>query len=186
MILQKKSKLRRYLIVLASFALGIVVLLTWYKARYSMEIVTPYEVNSDTLQIKVLIATQGSVFKDNVVEQVITSLKPKEVHIKVIDVSSLANVREGEWSAILVLHTWEYSKPQMDVDNFVKNLKMKNKLIVVTTSGSGMEKIEGIDAISSASKRDEVAIICDLILERIDQLIGPDLRVLSGETKRVH
>jgi len=77
-------------------------------------------------------------------------------YLKVVDVSELPRIYENEWTAIVVLHTWEYGKPQADAAAFVARVGDKRKLIVVTTSGGGKQKMPGTDAISTASERRDV------------------------------
>jgi menaquinone-dependent protoporphyrinogen IX oxidase len=121
----------------------------------------------------VLIATQGSEFKDAVVSAVAGNLKNRGCYVKVVDVSALPGVREAEWNAIVVLHTWEMRKPPGVVKTFVERARNSGKLVVLTTSGAGTFRIEGIDAISSASvvadapdRAAEISAKVDAILNR--------------------
>ena len=57
-----KKILFRILAVMVAFFLFLV----WYQYKYSMDDVNPYTVNAPTLDKKLLIATQGSDFKDKV------------------------------------------------------------------------------------------------------------------------
>jgi len=71
-----------------------------------MDVAESFEVNTPKSEIRVLIATQGSEFKDAVVAGVVDHLKRKGAYIKVIDVSALPQVNENKWNAVVVLHTW--------------------------------------------------------------------------------
>lgn len=148
------KKWKKFLIVF--LALGIVSIgtLSWYAAHFSMEPATGFEVNSDTLRTRVLIATQGSAFKNAVVTKVVDSLKSESLYFKVIDVSFLPSISESDWDAIIILHTWEYSKPPATVKDFISGIGKREKIMVVTTSGSD-SMMEGVDGISSASKPSE-------------------------------
>jgi hypothetical protein len=52
-----------------------IIFLSWYSAQHSMEEARPMEINDKGLPKRVLIATQGSKFKDAVVQETIGQLK---------------------------------------------------------------------------------------------------------------
>ncbi|HEY6923864.1 MAG TPA: hypothetical protein VI653_10375, partial [Steroidobacteraceae bacterium] len=87
---------------------------------------------------------------------VIAHLQPLPVYVRVIDVGGLKEVRESDWAAIVVIHTWQMRKPPLDVQKFISRVGDTPKVIVLTTSGRGTFKMEGIDAISSASEMIDV------------------------------
>ena len=145
--------------------------MTWYKQTYSMKAAKPFEVNSPSSKDHILIATQGSKFKDSVVYEVIDELKTKSIYIRVIDVSDLTTVKEGDWTAIIILHTWENWKPQKDAKLFIQQIKDKQKLIVLATSGQGNYTIEDIDGITSASKLTDVSDKAKELTERVTKLL---------------
>jgi hypothetical protein len=157
-----------------SFGLLLIILLcmVWYKQTYSMKVAEAFDVNNPSSKDHILIATQGSEFKDSVVRQVVSTLKAKSVYIKVIDVSDLPGVKEADWTAIVILHTWENWKPQKDVKLFIEQINDKQRLIVLATSGQGNYRIEGIDAITSASKLTEVASKSEEITKRVERLLN--------------
>ena len=155
----------------AALLVAVLALLTWYKFHYAMDVAQSYEVNAPALEHRVLIATQGSAFKDAVVSALIAHLKERKVYIKVIDVSALPGVDEGKWSAIVVIHTWENWKPQADAKAFLERAKDLNKVIVVTTSGRGDFKMEGVNAITSASVMANAPAIAAKIESRLAPLL---------------
>lgn len=145
--------------------------LMWYSMHYSMDVIQPFEVNSPELSSRVLIASQGSEFKDEVVRELVAGLKSDSVYIRVIDVSQLSEINETEWSAIAILHTWENWKPQPDAKQFVENSKAPGKLVLLSTSGSGVDKMSGIDAISSASIKDQAPDLAHKMILRIKKIL---------------
>jgi hypothetical protein len=120
----------------------------------------------------VLVATQGSEFKDAVVGGVVEHLKARAVYVKVFDVSLLPAVNEDEWSAIVLIHTWEMRKPPAAVKTFVGSTRNSGKLVVLTTSGAGSFKMVGIDAISSASVVADAPSRAADIAVRVDDILG--------------
>jgi len=137
----------------------------WYKMTYSMSRINAYEINSAYTHPKMLIATQGSKYKNEVVRGVLDFLQTKQIYVRVCDVSELAEVSIDSWEAVLILHTWEMSIPPKEVGEFLKNQYDSEKVLVLCTSGEGSEKIGGVDAITGASSMEEVSDhvkdICD-------------------------
>ena len=54
----------------------------WYLLDHSMHPARAFEVNSPAASQKVLIATQGSAFKDSIVAGVVAHLRERQVYIK--------------------------------------------------------------------------------------------------------
>ena len=162
----RKSVLIVLIIVIALFAL-----LTWYKFKYAMDIATSIEINTARAPIHLLVATQGSYFKEEVVKRVISEFESDSIYIKVIDVTSLPELPETSWNAILIMHTWENWKPQEDAATFINNWKDKSKLIVLATSGDGGYSIEGIDGISAASLPEQIQVKSQEVIDRLRPLL---------------
>ena len=132
-----------------------------------------FEVNSPELAQKVLIASQGSDFKNALVGSLTTYLEKKPIYIKVIDVSALSEVNEDEWSAMILIHTTEMNKVQSDVKAYLDKAHDLNKVIIITTSGPGDWKTDkyDVDIITSASKKKELPSLINKILTRLDLIL---------------
>ena len=128
-----------------------------------------FEVNNKNLPDKVLIASQSSEFKSTTVSAIIDELSDKELYIKVIDVTRLESIDEDPWNAVIILHTWEYNKPQEDASNFIDKTNTPEKLIVIATAGDGNLRIKGIDGISSASKLNEVDSMVSYVISKLEE-----------------
>lgn len=165
------SKRQKFFLAIALVVLSAFAFLTWYKFHYSMEIAKSYEITVQNPEHKVLIATQGSDYKNAVVSGVIEALNGRPISIKVIDVSGLSSVNMDEWAAVVILHTWENLKPQVDTKLFLDRQRQPDlsKVVVLTTSGAGDHKMVRIDAITSASKMSEVPL---MLLKLYDVLIS--------------
>lgn len=163
---------KKVLTGIAVVVVAVFAFLTWFRFHYSMGVAASYEVNAPDPVHNVLIATQGSPFKDAVVTDVVDHLKQEKTHVKVIDVSGLPTVDEGQWDAVVILHTWEYGQPQADAKAFVDRAKDKSKLVVLGTSGQGTLKMEGVDAISSASVMTEASSRAAELMSRVDEILG--------------
>lgn len=162
---------RNTLLVGAVVVLALVAFSTWYRLHYSMGVAQPFEVNDPHSKPRVLIATQGSAFKDVVVSGVVDHLKTRSAYVKVVDVSMLSGVKEDDWDAIVVLHTWEMRKPQADAQAFVNRARNIRKVVVLSTSGAGDFKMAGVDVISSASTLADIPARVEAITEKIDAIV---------------
>jgi hypothetical protein len=173
--LQRENRLtrwRRTLLVIAILAIAMAALATWYMAYYSMDVAHTSEVEGSPSGPRVLIATQGSAFKDAVTTGLVERLKKRSAHIKVIDIAALSGVRESDWDAMVVIHTWEFRKPPTEVRVFVDHLQDRNKLVALATSGAGTFRMEGIDAISSASTMVDAPIKVNDLANRVDAVLN--------------
>jgi hypothetical protein len=162
------SKWRNITLALAIIGLIIFALLVWYKSHYSMDIAPAMTVTVPDAKHQILIATQGSEYKNAVVEGVIAAAKQRQMTVQVIDVSALSSVNVEDWSAVLILHTWESWEPQVDAKLFTQRHPNHDKIIILTTSGQGDLKMQGVDAITSASSLSDVAKHIAEIVRRID------------------
>ena len=145
-----KRKIAVFILVLGIL---FIVFAIWYKYEYSMDIAQEFEVNSPDLNRKLLVATQGSVFKDKVTDGIVNYYQNVSLYIKVIDVTTLTGIDPKNYDAIVVIHTWEYWRPPEDVSSFINRTEaIKDKIVVLTTSGEGSYKMKNVDAITGESK----------------------------------
>ena len=159
------------LLITAMILIALVAGAGYYLVHNAMAVARPFEVNDPKSSARVLVATQGSAFKDAVVAGVIERLKNRGAYVKVIDVSSLADMREDDWSAIVIVHTWQMGRPPPPVKSFVDGVRERRKLVALTTSGGGDFKLPGVDAISSASRMADVPPRVTDIVSRVDAIL---------------
>ncbi|HEX5168830.1 MAG TPA: hypothetical protein VFW11_06635 [Cyclobacteriaceae bacterium] len=165
--------LKRIGIILGAFLILALLFTVWYRATFSMEMAKEFEVNEAVdMQQRVLIATQGSEFKNAVVHGLVENLKDRPVYIKVIDISHLKAVHANEWAVIVIIHTWEYQKPPAPVKEFADQVQSNENIVMLATSGDGGFKLEGFDAISSASKQSEVNTEVKTLLAKIERILN--------------
>ncbi len=166
--------MRRWQKIALGILIGIIGLfgfLVLYKIRYSMEVARSFEVNDPMLKQRILIATQGSEYKDAVVQGIVEKFKSRPVYIHVVDISALPTVEESPWNAIVIIHTWENWQPPNVVSDFVQQTKYPDRLILLTTSGDGGFTMDDTDAITSASLLDDVPTHVEEITMRLDKLL---------------
>ncbi len=142
-----------------------------YLSVHAMKRSPAYERGLPSLPRHVLIATQGSGFKDRMVAGLVTHLERHPAYVKVIDIADLTTIQEGDWHAIVILNTWEYGKPPGVVRDFVARLATPDKVVSITTSGSGRERLAGVDVISSASVIDDVPLLLKRVGAKVDAML---------------
>lgn len=158
------------LIVIGSIIVVLVVVFGIYLFIHKQRVIEPFEVGNAETEHKILIASQGSDFKNALVESLTTHLQKKRVYIKVIDVTSLQEVNEHEWDGLVLIHSSEQWKLQPDVKAYLDRATDLDKIVVVTTSGSGDWKTKDydVDVLTSASKSEELPSLITNILSRLD------------------
>ncbi len=166
--------LKIILIVLGSIVALFIIIFAVYLLLNRQGVIESSEVGSPDFEQKVLIASQGSNFKNALVESLTLHLKKKSVYIKVIDVTTLHEVNEEEWDAMVIIHTTEKGGLQPDVKKYNDRAKDLDKVVFITTSGSGKWKTRDydIDVITSASSNDELNSLPAEILARLDLILG--------------
>jgi hypothetical protein len=157
---------------IGSVAIVVAGFLVWYRIHFAMAPVQGFAVNDASAERHVLIATQGSEFKDRIVAGIVERLRPRSIFIQVIDVNALPGIDVGEWDAILVLHTIEYGNAPDAAQSFVDGAGGTGKIVVLSTSGAGDFTMEGIDAIASASRITDVPARVDELLERVETVLA--------------
>ncbi len=144
----------------------------WYEYRYSMDTVIPFEVNSPKLQTKVLIASQGSRFKDSLVQGILRHYQKDTIYFKVIDVYMMFTVNIDKWDALVIINSWEYGSPPRNVKKFIKNHPDQlDKLIILSTVGSSNIALKDVDVISGESIIEKTPKYTSIVVERLDKII---------------
>ncbi|MEP1096591.1 MAG: hypothetical protein ABJG78_15855 [Cyclobacteriaceae bacterium] len=166
--------LKKILIGLGIALIAFLTFSVWYTIRFSMTDVISTEVRPDNFKSTVLIATQGSKYKDAMVDSVVHYLKSKPVFVKISDVKGLSSVEPENWDAILIFHTWEMSKPPQSVLEFVEKNYNPEKVFVLSTSFSSEERIDGVDATTGASKMQEVPTHLTTVISFLDDKLDLD------------
>ncbi len=158
------------LLALTGILVAILIGLVWYVATHRMMVVPERMLGQDGAPAKVLIATQGSPYKDAVTRSIARDLTGRGVQVHLRDVTTLAEVDPDAWDAIVVMHTWEFWMPQRDAREFRLEHGRSENIIYLSTSSSGEERIE-VDAVSSASMLTDTVEVAQALLQRLSPLI---------------
>ncbi len=111
--------------------------------------------NEDIEGPVLLIATQQSSFKDEVVKGVVNALKSENIKIVVTDVTKLDELSSADWDGAIVITTVESGQIQKDSHKFLEDhASDMDRIGVIYTADSGSwgKKDLDVDAVSSASK----------------------------------
>ena len=140
----------------------------------SLRAVETSETGDETIaKSKVLIATQNSRFKGEVVSEIKKDLGDKVKYIKVVDVKWLPNESVDNYRAIVILNTCMAGRPDPRVESFIDNIPNKQKLVVLTTGRLDSWKPESpeVDAITSASTMSEAGVMARTIADKVLAII---------------
>lgn len=167
--MKPRKKLKKLTLTTVLFVCGSILFLFWFDQAYlekSKEGISP------ALNQKLLVITQSSPFKDSIKSRVLEHYKSTDLIIEHIDVKELAKSDVKNYGAILILHRWEAGAPYKSLQTFMENnQEAKSKMVILTTSWNGLEKMENIDAITGASIQENIPVFTDRIVKELDQLL---------------
>jgi len=139
----------------------------WYLIKFYPRTAESFEINSPDQPTRILVATQGSEFKDALVAAVCDRLRKQPVHVKVIDVGGLGEVDTDEWNKVLVVNTAMMNIMSGPVRRLVARGEGLDKVLLFVTSGGADFKPADltVDALSGASRKRDTNRLADLILD---------------------
>ncbi|NOQ71735.1 MAG: hypothetical protein GQ574_07035 [Crocinitomix sp.] len=163
---------KKILIVIGLFIVFAFAGLVWFEATYSMDDVESYTIGNEEAEKTVLIATQGSEYKNKLTDSLVDFLTAYDIYISVKDVKLLPEVVVDDWDAIVIIHTFEIWKPQEDADAFLKEHYDAGKMIVHGTSATAGNKIEDVDAITGASIISDIPSQFKIIESKLSSILA--------------
>ena len=141
-------------IVLGAVAGLFLVGFTIYVILYFPRKAESFEIRTETPSTNILIATQGSGFKDIFVKTLCDSLKKSSIYIKGIDVKDLAEVNEENWNKIIIINSFVI-RLNKNVERFIDHSSTPGNVLLFVTSGGADWQPQPqlkVDAITSASR----------------------------------
>lgn len=143
--------MRRLQIIIGFIALCTLLSMVWYFLTYSMDEAQSFEIGDSSAPQKLLIAYQGSEFKNSIVEHVAEHFTTTDIQIKGVDISDLKHIKPEDYNAIFILYSWEIWSAPSAVTNFIDEHPTIHNYVIMTTSSSGVSKLENVDAITCES-----------------------------------
>lgn len=164
--------LKKILIGIGALIVLIVIIFGIYLLIHVQDVAEPMEVGSLDMNKKILIATQGSGYKNLMVDTLTGRLKGEDVYISVIDISGLNEINQEDWDVEVIIHTTEAWKLPDPVKEYLDRIKNPDEVILLITSGDGGWKPEDckVDVLTSASKVDDISEKANSIEEKINSL----------------
>ena len=146
-------------------------------------VIESYNVGNPNSENKILIASQGSEFKNNLVENMLNKLKSDQNYFSVIDCTILGKENDENWDAIIIIHTLQIHEMPEEAHTFLSGVDDLSKVMLISTSGAGDDMVEGfdVDAISSASRDAAIPIIMKWISKNLVEKTG--IKLASAEKK---
>lgn len=154
-------------VLIIGFGAYVAVKLNGMKMKYA----NTFTVNSPAYPTKVLIATQGSDFKNKLIDKIIESISHREIHIKVVDVSLLTNENPSAWKAVLIISSIEANNIHPAARAFLLNPASTAKTLVIATGTDSWNRASQYDAISTASVVTNLKTVVNTAVPRFVTLI---------------
>ena len=154
-------------VILFIILISVYILINW------QGVIEPYQTGNPNATLKVLIATQGSEFKNNLLENILQKLDNDTIYLSVIDCTSLQKENASEWNAIIIIHTTKAHKIPRYVSRFLGSLQDFSNIVLISTSGGGDEVITEfeIDAISTASRMSDTRNIAAHAIAKVERIL---------------
>lgn len=129
----------------------------------------------DESAAQILIAAEKSEFKDAVVEKITKDAEEKELSAKVIELKQLPDESVDAYEAVVIVNTVWAWRLRGDAKKFLKDLteEQRGKVILVSTAAdeSWETKQEGVHAITSASKMNNVDKVSGFVVEKLAEML---------------
>jgi hypothetical protein len=137
-------------------------------------VIDPYQVGEPNAPKKVLIASQGSDFKNKLLEDLIQQLKGENVYLSIIDCTSLKKDNSADWNAIVIIHTTKAHQMPKYVSTYLKRFSDLSRFVLVSTSGGGDEMVTEfeVDAICTASWLSDAEKIANRVASKVENILA--------------
>ena len=156
-------------IILGSALLFFILLGTYVVVNWQ-GVIEPFQVGNPDATNKILIASQGSEFKNNLLNNLVQQLETEDNYLFVVDCTKLDSETVTEWDAIVIIHSAQMHEMPGAAELFLKRAADHSKVMLVSTSGAGDDKVEGfdVDAISTASHIEITHKLLNWLIPRIE------------------
>ena len=167
--------MKNFIKTLLSTVIGLVVLLlillTTYIFVNIQGVIDPLQIGNPNAKNKILIASQGSEFKDNLLKNLVQSLECEDNYLNIVDCTQLDNEKKPDWDAIVIIHSAQVHKMPKEAELFLERSEDLSRVILVSTSGAGDDIIKNfeVDAISTASRISITHKVINWLIPRIER-----------------
>jgi hypothetical protein len=168
-----KRWIKILLIVISTPAVLFVVLLGAYIIMNWQGVIDPYQVGDPAAPQKILIASQGSDFKNTLLEDIVKQLKSDDVYMSIIDCTSLKEDNVKDWNAVVIIHTTKVHQIPKYVSGYLQQFPDLSNFVLVSTSGGGDEVVTEfeVDSISAASWMPDAEEIAARVVSKVENIL---------------
>ena len=161
------------------------ILLATYVLVNQQGVIEPFQVGNPNAENKILIASQGSEFKNDLVENLVGQLKGNQNYFSVIDCTTLGNENDEDWDAVIIIHTLQIHLMPEEAETFLSEVDDMSKVLLISTSGAGDDKVENfdVDGISSASRNTAIPIIAKWVSKKLEEKFKNQLASFENTEK---
>jgi menaquinone-dependent protoporphyrinogen IX oxidase len=124
----------------------------------------------------VLIGTDGSAFKDAVVDQLREGLAASGARVRVADLVLLDSIDPQEYKAVVLIGVCRQWMVDQRISAFLGKARDKNRVFVITTASDTEYKMdmEGVDAVTAASEPGREGEVAGEVLKKVRLAISGD------------
>ena len=150
------------------------VLLFIYILMNRQGVIEPYQVGNPNAENKILIASQGSDFKNSLVNILIKEFKEDNNYLSVIDCTELEKENHEYWDAVIIIHTMQIHKMPKEAKVFLAEENDLSRIMLVSTSGGGDDIVTDfdVDAISTPSRSSVTPQIIEWVKEKMENKLN--------------
>lgn len=148
----------------------ILVLFVSYILKNQQDHIDSFQVGNQNAPYKILVASQGSDFKEKMVDRIIREWDCDSIYLSILDCTDLNKSHLEGWNAYIIIHTMQVHKMPKQTDLFLKQFTDLSKVTLVSTSGAGDEHYKGVevDGISSPSRASVIEQIMNWLKPRVE------------------
>ena len=133
------------------------------------------EINSDSLDKKLLIASRQSEFKSAIIARVKKVYTDRDIYIRLVGIEDLKKEDPQRYTAILILNTCMGWDIDWRVEDFLnRSVDLKSVIVLTTADGENIyPQLKGrqVDAMSSASVTEKIDPLAEKIIGKLDRLL---------------
>ncbi len=135
------------------------------------------EYGSATASTQILIASESTRFKKQLVKELVSALDKRNTYLRVIDhrKKELDQERASDYSAVVIINSGVNSQVRPWVSEWLRSANPRSNIILLTTyrdTGWEPKYPNGVDSITSPSKTNDAPNVARTIARRVEQIVS--------------
>ena len=147
---------------------SVIILLLSCAGKVSYENI---EIGDNSNEKKVLIAVQVSEFKNQLLDAVVTELRTN-IYLNIIDIEDLPDSSAVDFDVVVIITEKRVFNINKNAREFIENTAEKDKIVLFFTEAGKSrmpEEFIGIDAVSSASRYENLESMKEFIITELEK-----------------